>query len=70
MIRTAARKADCALVRVLNYTVISVMSISAEVTSNSISAVLRCYIMILLTLITLYNIAFLKVDIDVVILII
>ena len=46
------------------------MSISAEVTSNLISAVLRHHMIILLTLETLYNITFLRVNIDIVILII
>ena len=46
------------------------MSTSAEVTLNSILAVLRYYIMILLTLKVSHNIVFLRVDIDIVILII
>ena len=70
MIRIAVKNTDCALVRVLNYIVISAMSFSIEVTSNLISAVLRYYTMILLTLKVLYNIAFLRVDINIVILII
>ena len=70
MIRTAARDTDCALVRVLDHIVISAMSTSAEVTLNLISAVLRCHMMILLTLKVSYNTAFLRVDINIVILII
>ena len=46
------------------------MSTSAEVTLNSISAVLRYYIIILLTLKVSYNMTFLTVVINVVILII
>ena len=59
MIRITARNAGHTLVRVLNYTVISAMSISIEVTLNLISAVLRHHIMILLTLRVSHNIAFL-----------
>ena len=70
MVRTAVRNTGCALIRVLNYTVISAISTSAEVTSNLISAVLRCYTIILLTLVTLYNMIFLRVDINIIILII
>ena len=70
MIRAATRNTGHTLARVLNYIVISAMSTSAEVTSNSISTVLRCYMMILLTLIASYNITFLRVDINIVILII
>ena len=65
-----ARDTGCALVRVLNYIFISAISNSAEVTSNFISAVLRCHTMILLTLEASHNIIFLRVDINVVILII
>ena len=46
------------------------MSISAEVTLNLILAVLRCYMIILLTLEVSHNIAFLRVNINIVILII
>ena len=46
------------------------MSTGAKITSNSISAVLRCYMIILLTLKVLYNTAFLRVDINIMILII
>ena len=46
------------------------MSTSVEVTLNSILAVLRYYMMILLTLKVSYNIVFLRVDIDIIILII
>ena len=68
--RTAARNTGCTLIRVLNYTVVSAMSISVKVTSNLISALLRHHMIILLTLIASYNVTFLRVDIDVVILII
>ena len=61
VVRTAARDTDCALVRVLNY---------AEVTLNLILIVLRCCTMILLTLEESYNMIFLRVNIDVVILIV
>ena len=70
MIRAAARNTGHTLVRVLNHTVISAMSISAEVTLNLISAVLRCCMMILLTLVASHNIIFLRVDINIVILIV
>ena len=70
MIRTVTRNADYALVRVLNYTVISAISISVEVTSNPILAVLRHHTIILLTLVASHNVTFLRVDIDIVILII
>ena len=46
------------------------MSISAKVTLNLISAVLRYYMIILLTLEASHNIVFLRVDINIVILII
>ena len=46
------------------------MSTSAKVTLNLILAVLRCCIMILLTLVVSYNVTFLRVDINVLILII
>ena len=68
MIRVAARNADCALVRVLDYRVISALSTIAEVTLNLILAVLRYCTMILLTLVTSHNAAFLRVDINIVIL--
>ena len=70
VIRTVTRNTGHTLVRVLKYTFISAMSTSAEVTLNLILAVLRCYTMILLTLVTLYNMTFLRVDINIVILII
>ena len=70
MARAAARNTGCALVRVLDYTVVSAMSTSAEVTSKPISAVLRCHMMILLTLVASHNVTFLRVDINVVILIV
>ena len=63
-----ARDTGCALVRVLNYIIISAISTSAEVTSNSILTVLRCYIMILLTFEISHNTVFLRVDINIVIL--
>ena len=46
------------------------MSTSAEVILNLISAVLRCCTIILLTLEASYNVTFLRVDINIVILII
>ena len=58
------------LIRVLNYIVVSAISISVEVILNLISAVLRCYIIVLLTLVILYNVTFLRVDINIVIFII
>ena len=70
MIKTVTRNTSHTLVRVLNHTVISAMSISIEVTLNLISAVLRHCMIILLTLVALYNAAFLRVDIDIMILII
>ena len=70
MIRAVARNAGHTFVRVLNHTVVSAMSISAEVTLNLISAVLRCHMIILLTLVASYNVAFLRVDINIVILIV
>ena len=68
MVRTAARDTDCALVRVLDYIVISAMNTDIKVTLNFISAGLRCYTMILLTLKASYIAASLKVDINIVIL--
>ena len=71
MIRTAARDTDHTLVRVLNYIVFSAMSTtSTEVTLNLILAVLRYYTMILLILEASHNTAFLRVDINIMILII
>ena len=70
MIRTATRNTDHPLVRVLNYIVISAMSISVKVKLNSILAVLRHHTVILLTLVALYNVTFLRVDINIIILII
>ena len=70
MARTAARDIDCTLVRILDYIVISAMSTDAEVTSNLILTVLRCYTMILLKLEATHNTAFLRVDIIIMILII
>ena len=70
MVRTAARDTGRALVRVLYYTIISTVSTSVEVTFNPISALLRCHIMILLTLKASHNIVFLRVDINIVKLII
>ena len=66
----AARDASRALARVLDHTVISAMSTSTEVTLNLISAVLRCHIMVLLTLEASHYTAFLRVDINIVILLI
>ena len=70
MISVTARNAGQPLVRVLNNIVVSAINSSAEVTLNLISAVLRHCIIILLTLKTLYNTAFLRVDINIVILIV
>ena len=70
VIRAVTRNTDCALVRVLDHTVISAISTSAEVISNPILAVLRHHMMILLTLVASHNMTFLRVDIDVVILIV
>ena len=70
MTKTAARETDHTLVRVLDYTVISAMSISAEVTLNLILTVLRHHTMILLTLKVSHNVTFLRVNISIVILII
>ena len=68
--RTAARDTGHTLVRVLDHTVVSAMSTSTEVTLNLILAVLRCHTMVLLTLEALHNTTFLRVDINIVILII
>ena len=70
MIRIVTRDSGHTLTRVLNHTVISAISISTEVTSNVLSTVLRCCIIILLTLEVSHNTAFLRVDINIVILII
>ena len=70
MARAATRNTGCTLVRVFDYTVISAMSTSAEVTSNLILAVLKYCTMIHLTLVASHNTAFLRVDINIVILII
>ena len=70
MIKTVIRDTGHTLIRVFDYIVISAMSISAEVTSNFILTVLRHYIIILLTLKVSYNVIFLRVDIDIIILII
>ena len=70
MIRITTRNAGHTLVRVLNHIVVSAMSISTEVTLNLILAVLRCHIIILLTLVASYNMTFLRVNINIVILII
>ena len=70
MIRVTVRNTDCVLVRVLDHTVVSAMSISAEVILNLILAVLRHCMIILLALVASYNVIFLRVDIDVVILIV
>ena len=69
MIRIIARNTDYALVRVLDYIIICAMSTNVEVTLNLISAVLRHHIIVLLTLKASHNIIFLRVDINVVILI-
>ena len=70
MIRTAVRNAGHTLVRVLDYTVVSAMSTSVKVTLNFNLTVLRYYIMILLTLVTSHNMTFLRVDINIIRLII
>ena len=70
MTRTVIRDTGHTLVRVLNYTVISAMSTSTEVTLNPILTVLRYYTMVLLTLKASHNMTFLRVDINIVILII
>ena len=70
MIRIVARDTDSTLIRVLNHIIISAMSTSVKVTLNLISVVLRHHIIILLTLKVSYNIVFLRVDINIVILII
>ena len=70
MARAAARNAGHTLARVLDHTVNSAMSTSAEVTSNLILTVLRCHMMILLILIISYNVILLRVDINIVILIV
>ena len=65
-----ARDTGHTLARVLNHIIISAMSTSVEVTLNFILAVLRHYMIILLTLEVSHNVTFLRVDIDIVILII
>ena len=70
MIRTVIRDIDHTLIRVFNFTVISAMSTSVKVTSNLILAVLRHYMMILLTLEASHNVTLLRVDINIMILII
>ena len=70
VVRIAARNTSHALTRVLDYIVISAISTSAEVILNSITAVLRYHIIILLTLVASHNTVFLRVDINVMILII
>ena len=69
MTRAVTSNTGCALVRVLNYIIISASSTSAEVILNLISAVLRCCTIILLTLVISHNVTFLRVDINVIILI-
>ena len=70
MIRTVTENTDCVIARILNHIVISAMSSGAEVTLNLILALLRHYIIILLTLVTLHNMTFLRVNNDIIILII
>ena len=70
MTRTAVRNVYHILIRVLDYTVVSAISTSAEVILNLISAVLRHYIMIVLTLVTSHKVILLRVDINIVTLII
>ena len=70
MIRTVARNTDYALIKVLNYIVVSAISTSTKFTSNLILVVLRYYIMILSTLVTSHNMIFLRVNINIIILII
>ena len=70
MISVTAKNASCALVRDLNNIIISAVSSSTEFTSNLVSAVLKHYIMILLTLKASHNVIFLRISIDIVILIV
>ena len=70
MISAAVRNTGHTLVRVLNNIVVSAISFSAEVISNLISAVLRHHIIILLTLKASYNTVFLRMNINIVILVI
>ena len=70
MIRTVTRDTGHALARVFNYTVISAISTGAEVTSNLTLAVLRYCIIIFLALKASHNTAFLRVNINIIILII
>ena len=70
MIKIITRNADCTLIRVLNCIVISAISTSTEVTLNLISAVLRYYMIVFLTLVASHNMIFLRVNINIVILII
>ena len=70
MTSVTARNTSCTLIRVSNNIVFSAMSISVKVTSNLISAVLRQYIIILLTLKASYNAAFLRIDINVILLVV
>ena len=70
MIRIATRDTGHTLIRVLNHIVIRIMSTSVKVTLNLILEVLRHHIMILLTLKVSHNVTFLRVDINIVILII
>ena len=70
VVRTAVRDTGHTLTRVLDYIVISAMSTSAEVTLYLNLTVLRHHMIILLTLEASHNTAFLRVNINIVILII
>ena len=70
MVKITARDTGHTLIRVLDHTVISAMSTGAEVTLNLNLAVLRCCIMILLTLKASHNMTFLRMNINIMILII
>ena len=70
MTRVTARNTGHTLTRVHDHIIISVISTSAEVTLNSILTVLRCHMIILLTLVTSHNMIFLRVDINIMILVV
>ena len=67
MIKISIRNTGCTLVRVLDHIVISAMSISTEVILTLILVVLKCHMIILLTLVISHNAAFLRVDINILI---
>ena len=70
MLKTVVRNADHTLVRVPDHIVIIAISTSIKVTLNLISAVLKHHTMIILTLEVSHNVIFLRVNINIVILII